>query len=91
MSKIDYLGLVNADHERVRHAAFRIIDAIQTEPSFTQTAAVAATFLLLCGHFKVDPQDVFVATKNMLAQDRNDGRWEFEAVRNYIRYEVPTS
>jgi hypothetical protein len=86
--KINYDGLNNADPAQVAQAAFTQLDRLQGFKQEVLCASAAATFLLLCEHFKVEPQDVFVATKNLLMDDREGGRHEFEAVRLFVKHEI---
>jgi hypothetical protein len=86
--KINYDGLNNADPSQVAKAVFEQLDRLQGHPQGVLCASAAITFLLLCEHFKVEPQDVFVAAKNLLMDDRQGGRHEFGAVRLFVQNEI---
>ena len=88
MARIDYDGLTNAAPSAVAQAAMQVIDQLQNHRSHVQAAAAAAVFLVLCDHFRVSPQDVMTATKNLLFDDREGKRPEFAALRDYVRYEI---
>lgn len=88
MTVFNYDGLVNAASPEVASVAFAIVDRLQNFQPHVQAAGVAATFLLLCSHYRVDPADVFRAASNMLANDQAGEHPEFAAVRDYIRYEL---
>jgi hypothetical protein len=91
MARRNLDGLVNAPPKAVAEISFLVIDGIQHHPTnpLAQAAGVAATFLLLCEHLKVEPQDVFVATKNILLDEREGGSKHFEAVRMFVSNEIP--
>lgn len=91
MARRNLDGLVNAPPQAVSEITFRIIDALQDhhKTPLAQAAGVAAGFLLLCEHLGVEPQDVFVAAKNILMDERHGGSKHFEAVRLYVKYEIP--
>lgn len=84
-------ALNNAPLKEVARGAFLVIDTLQVARPEVQQAALAAAFLLLSDHRKLDPYSVFAATRNMLASrpasDQEDDH--FEAIRNYIKYEIP--
>jgi hypothetical protein len=78
------------NHIDVRGAAtatMHVINALQELPPHHQVVAVVATFRLLIERFKLDPQDAFTLTDNIMnhAQGR---RAEFDAVRAYLENEV---
>lgn len=82
--------LNNMPPEAVALASFEVIDALQRHHLYpaNQVGALAATFLLVCSHLKLDPQDVFTATKNLLMADRYAGRQHFNAVKLYVENEI---
>ena len=84
-------GLVNAPPKAVAEISFLVVDSIQHhhKTPMAQAAAVAATFLILCERLRLNPQDVFVAAKNILMDERNGGSKHFEAVRMYVKNEIP--
>lgn len=88
MSKINYDGLVNAQPQQVAHATMVLLHELQNHQPPVQAAALAATFVLLCEHYGVEPQDVMTATKNLLLAEGQGKRPEFGAARDYLRYEV---
>lgn len=83
----DIDGLVNAPPQAVAETTFRVIDAVQVHPPMVRASGIAAAFLLTCERLKLDPQDVFVATKNILLDEREGGSKHFEAVRLFVENE----
>lgn len=84
-----YDKLVNAPRILTASLSLGLIDRVQGHylTPGVQVAALAATFLLVCERFNVEPQDAFTATKNLM--NDHDGRSiEFEAVRLYLQNEV---
>lgn len=83
-------GLNNAPAQEVAVAAFTIIDAIQGDQPHMQVAAVAAVFLAICDHHRVEPSRVAPVIRNMF----NDTRYvagnaeHFRAIRDYIKHEL---
>lgn len=88
MTRFNYDGLNNAPPEEVALASFRLLEVLQDYPAPTQAAATAAAFLLLCEQWKVPPQEVFVATKNLLTDDRHGKAPHFNALRLYLQHEI---
>lgn len=88
MAKLDYLGLTNAPLEEVSLAGFEIINALQTKPPHQRAMAAAMVFLLLCKEFKTEPQDVFAATKNMMASDEEGANPHYAALQLYVQHEA---
>ena len=77
----------NADPAAVATATMVVIDKLQHEQPHVQQMAAAALFVLLAEHWGMDPQDVMVATKNLMIGV--DGkRAEFEAVALYLEAEL---
>ena len=77
----------NADPAAVATATMVVIDKLQHEQPHVQQMAVAALFVLLAEHWGMEPQDVMVATKNLMIGV--DGkRAEFEAVALYLEAEL---
>jgi hypothetical protein len=87
---LNYDGLTNAPADEVASATFRLLDTAQHMSPHIQAAATAAMFVLLTEHYRSNPQDVMQAVKNLLMRDREglDRKPEFQAVRDYIRYEM---
>lgn len=90
LARLNYDGLTNAPAAEVAGATFRLLDVAQTMPPHMQAAATAALFVLLCEHYRSQPQDVMVAVKNLLTHDAESAgrKPEFEAVRMFIKYEM---
>lgn len=77
----------NADPAAVATATMTVIDKLQHEQPHVQQMAAAALFVLLAERWGVEPQDVMVATKNLMIGV--DGkRAEFEAVALYLENEL---
>ena len=78
----------NADARRVANCTVAVIDATQRgRHPHEQMHAMAAAFLLLAEHWGIPAQDLFTATKNLMASV--DGkRPEFAAVADYMANEL---
>lgn len=89
MSKnFDYMGLTNAAPQRVARLSFLVLNEIQEGKPHEQVVAAAVVFLTICEALKVPPQDVFVATKNLLNDEREGGREQFRALQAYVDGEL---
>lgn len=88
MAKLNFDALNNAPLEEVALTGFKIIDAIQGDRPEHRASAAAMVFLLLCQEFRAVPQDVFTATKNMMASDVAGENPHYEALRLYIAHEA---
>jgi len=88
--KINLDALNNAPPKEVAEASFEIIDRLQHRHStpHIQAAAVCAAFLVLCHRLRIEAQDVFTATGNMMADEREGGRAEFQALKLYVDNEI---
>lgn len=78
----------NCNPRRAANAAMAVIDATQRgfQPH-EQMHGAAAAFLLLADHWGVPAQDLFTATKNLMA-NREGKAPEFDAVREYMKHEL---
>jgi hypothetical protein len=86
-----YDQLVNARSRRAGTAAMAVINALQDfieDERGAQAIGIAAAFLLFCERFRIEPQDVFTATRNLIARSEGDTRKDFQAVRDYLTNEV---
>jgi phytoene/squalene synthetase len=91
MSRRVYERIINVRAQDAGKAAMSVIDALQKyieEDKGAQAVGLCAAFLLFCERFGLSPQDVFVATKNLMAHVAGDNRKDFEAVRLYLQNEV---
>ena len=87
MSKINRDKISNADPKQVSKAAFSVLDRLQNFPAWIQPMAAAAVMLLLCSGLRLEAQDLFTVTKNLM-NSKEGLRPEFEAVRDYIKHEL---
>lgn len=82
--------LNNAPGQEAAIASMDVIDRLQShwENPGVQVIGICATFLMLCEHFGITPQEAFQVTQNCM-NDTN-GRYvpEFRAVRDYVRNEL---
>lgn len=79
--------LTNIDAKSGARAAFTTLDRLQLLPSEEQLVGTASLFLLLCAHYREDPQDVMTVTKALMHhQDHNH---DFVAIRDYMKGELP--
>lgn len=88
MRKLIYDRMVNAEPHDVSKATMAVADGVQTLTPETQVMGAAAFFLLLAEAYKVNPQDVFTATKNLMSSEKGDAIPQFNAAREYIKHEV---
>lgn len=79
--------MVNANLRHVANASVAVIDRLQAYAPHEQIAGAAASFILMCEHFGVSPQDAFATATNIMNQAEGR-RAEFEAVRLYLENEV---
>jgi hypothetical protein len=77
----------NADPKRVAQASFYVIDKLQNFPPHLQLMGLAAALLTASDTFKVEAQDIFTVTKNLM-NSKEGLRPEFAAIRDYIKYEL---
>lgn len=68
--------------------AMRLADRSQDFPPEPQAVAAAYYFLLLCERYKLQPQDVFTITKNLLASSEAQFSHELRAVKDYVEHEL---
>jgi hypothetical protein len=88
VSAFDYGALANASSKRVARASFLVLDQLQQFAAHEQPLAAAAVFLLICEKHGVPVQEVFVAIKNLLNDERHGGQEQFRAIRAYIENEL---
>jgi len=69
-------------------ASLTVIDRLQKFKPEEQVVGLAATFLLVCEHYRVSVQDVMTVTKNMIHDARRRHVPEFDAVDLYVRNEL---
>ena len=75
--------LTNVSLKDASYSAMAVIDRLQHENAGVQLAAVAAVFLCACDHYKINAQDVFASTTNVM--NHADGpRVEFKAVKAFM-------
>ena len=79
--------LTNADPKHVAQSTFSVIDKLQNMPQHLQAMALASSFLILSDVFKLEAQDIFTLTKNLM-NSKEGLRPEFVAVRDYIKHEL---
>ncbi len=84
-------SFTNAQPALVAKASFHVIDSLQLHPPAAQSLGLALAFLMLCQKQGLDPQDVFTwATRLATHSDDPDVVMHFNAVREYIRREIPS-
>jgi hypothetical protein len=80
--------MTNVSPDRVARASFKIVSKLQDWQPHEQAVAAAVVFLTIAEQFGVEPQDVFVATKNLLMDEREGKREQFRALAEYVRNEL---
>jgi len=91
VSSVVYDLVVNAKSSSAGKAAMAVIDSLQQyieSDKGAQAIGLCAAFRLFCERFRLDPQDVFNATGNLIASAEGDIRKDFQAVRDYLKNEV---
>ena len=89
-TKVNLDAINNAPPKEVALASFEIINALQNhyDRPHVQAAAACAVFLVLCQQVRIEPQTIFTAVSNILSDEREGGRDEFEALRMYVANEI---
>lgn len=82
-------ALNNADQRGAAVASMSVIDRLQSHAPGEQVIGACATFLILCEHYGVTAQDAFTVTKNCMNDAQRRLVPEFEAVKLYVRNELP--
>lgn len=85
---IDRDKLNSITPRKVAQASMAVIDAIQTLPKHEQVAAIAATFITVCGQHRIDGRDVLAVTARVLSDDIHGVHPEYVALRNYVAGEL---
>lgn len=86
--RFSYDGFANASVEEVSRAVVAVIDAVQTTDPEIQAHAVALAFLLITQQYRVEPQDVFVVVKNLMASTAAGHSIEYRALLDYVKMEL---
>lgn len=85
---IDNDKLTNAPPKDVAQATMMLVDRLQNYPAAIQSVAAAVLFLSVCKVHRLQPQDVFTVTGNMMADTIHGERPEFRALRLYTQHEL---
>lgn len=87
---LDPLALGNADKQKVTRACVKVFDRIQQWKPEEQAIALACSFLILCRAMKVEPQDVFTVSQNLMYDPVNANRVDhrFDAMRWHLENQV---
>ena len=84
---LDQLNMITS--QKAQQDAFKVINALQSEPAGHQIAAIAVTFLMVCQRYKVDPRAVLDKASRIAYDAFSEGRGEYiRAIQNYIREEL---
>lgn len=86
--KLDRDKLNNCSLADGSEAAMKVIDRLQSHRPEEQVVGLAATFLLVCEHYRVAVQDVMTVTKNMINEASRKKVPEFDAVALYVANEL---
>lgn len=78
----------NANAADAAQAAMAVIDRLQNFPPHLQAHGLGVAFIALADHWSINLQDLFTATKNMIADPIDGHRPEFKAVQRYINEEL---
>lgn len=85
--------LMNAPRKVVAQLCVRIFSRMEAETKEHQLLALAAAFVLLCDACNIPAQDVFTASKNLMANPDKEASArpltpEFEAMAYHLRTDV---
>lgn len=83
-----YDAFANAPVADVAEAVVAVINAVQTVEPAIQAHAVALAFLLITQQYRVEPQDVFVVVKNLMASNAAGHSIEYRALLDYVENEL---
>jgi hypothetical protein len=83
------LDLGFADRSRASHQAFAILNTLQDEPLEYMAAALGLVLKTLCEVKNLSPQDIMTTADNMLKTTGLSDDNYVEALRMFIRDEVP--
>ncbi len=86
-ARINRDALTNAQPHQVCRGAMTILDTMQNMHKEEQVASAAIVFLALCSRLRLEPQDAFTVSKNML-NGKEGVRPEFVAVERYMKGEL---
>lgn len=83
-------ALMSAPKKTVADLCVLIFDRIQSRDKEHQLLALAAAFTLLCSACKIEPQDVYAASKNLMADPLTSTGLapQFQAMRFHLNTEV---
>ena len=87
----DYGSMVNARPERCAEATYGCVSRLQNYTPHEQCVGAALLFLQVCRVQGVEPQDVMVAAKNMIRDERNGTNVHFKALDYYAENELKAS
>jgi hypothetical protein len=78
---------IMADPAAVARGTAAVANAVQDMPAHVQLSAMAAAFIMLAEHRRIEPQDAFTITSNIMnyAEGR---RPEFKGVAQYMENEL---
>lgn len=86
--KLDPMSLGMLTPEGTSIAAFRVIDAVQSERPAAQVASVASLFLLLCEHYGLCIRETLELADRLLRDADKQDRDTTRAVKAYIEKEL---
>lgn len=80
--------IVNVQSEATSKAAYAVVDTLQFHPPQHQIAAIAAVFVLLMDHYKMDIPDMVQAFRNMANDETTKAQDNIRALRMYMEGEL---
>ena len=81
----DVLNMVPA--RKTSHNTLGVINAVQDHSPEEQVAAIAATFLLMCEHYDIEPRQALTVSSRII--NHSEGKYpEFAGVRDYMENEL---
>lgn len=86
-ARIDFDRLNNAAVSQVAQTAVQVLDRIQDGHPEVQLLGMGAAFIAFCRKMRMDPQEVFRATGNMMATKHKDHA-DFRTLGLYVEHEL---
>ena len=89
MTRSVYDTMINAPRTSVALGSFHLLSTAQDfRTPGIRLASATSLALLLCEHYKVDPQDAFTVANNLMNDHDDRGLTDFEAIRLYMKEEM---
>ena len=88
MKRSVYDSMINAPRTKVALGSFHLLNTAQDFPPEIMVTSATCMALLLCEHYKVEPQDAFTVANNLMNDSDDRGMTDFQAIRLYMKEEL---